>query len=386
MKACQSTSLIVCCCSILLPGLVLSTPSLADEREASPEAPREPLAIELLKMDLDAAKSTLNRHDLDDDRSLSKNEFERLGWQGDEVKRFDLNRSGDLPYIEVALKLGDKRIDDGIVQMDDTLAQRYTAQYDANRDGKLSLEELQENVFTDQLDAFDRNSDGELSSVELLRGLAFERRFRTELGIKGCDQGGAMKLINRGDQDGDKRIDADELPATGLASKTMDFDRNDDGKLAVSELAECLASRRNRLGLTPSDQLNVRSLMRQLDGDGDGQVVVAELLSPNPESPLSKADTNGDGKITELELETEFGKTRKELGFDDDDANRARVLIQRNDSDGNRKLSKSELTASGADRNSPLSPTKLSRTDQDKDGEIDARELAKSLNLDKQRD
>jgi Ca2+-binding EF-hand superfamily protein len=359
---------------------------LADEREASPEAPREPLAIELLKMDLDAAKSTLNRHDLDDDRSLSKNEFERLGWQGDEVKRFDLNRSGDLPYIEVALKLGDKRIDDGIVQMDDTLAQRYTAQYDANRDGKLSLEELQENVFTDQLDAFDRNSDGELSSVELLRGLAFERRFRTELGIKGCDQGGAMKLINRGDQDGDKRIDADELPATGLASKTMDLDRNDDGKLTVSELAECLASRRNRLGLTPSDQLNVRSLMRQLDGDGDGQVVVAELLSPNPESPLSKADTNGDGKITELELETEFGKTRKELGFDDDDAKRARVLIQRNDSDGNRKLSKSELTASGADRNSPLSPTKLSRTDQDKDGEIDARELAKSLNLDKQRD
>ncbi|QDT08956.1 hypothetical protein [Planctomycetes bacterium K23_9] len=356
-----------------LPDCFASDPTAASQQ------PRDPLAIELLQMDLDAAKSILNRHDLDDNDSISKTELERLGWEYDQLERFDLNRSGDLQYIEIAMKLGDKRIDDGIVQMDDTLARRYTAQYDANRDGKLSLDELQKNTFTDQLAAFDRDNDGELSSQELILGLAFERRFRDELGIKGCDQGGAMKLINRGDQNGDKRIDADELQAAGLADKVMKFDRNDDAELSVSELAECLASRRKDLGLTPSDQLRARAMLRQFDSDRDGAIVAAELPASILQSPIGQADSSGDGKISERELERHFGKVRRELGFDDDDAGRARILIQRNDVDGNQRLSKSEMTSSGADRNSPLSPTKLVGMDDNKDGEIEWRELARAL-------
>ena len=103
--------------------------------------------------------------------------------------------------------------------------------------------------------AYDRNSDDELSPDELIRGLAFERKFRDELGIKGCDQGGAMSLINRGDANADRQLASDELAAVDLDAATMKFDRNENQRLSVSELAEYLADRRMRLGMTPSDQL-----------------------------------------------------------------------------------------------------------------------------------
>ncbi|MGB7345116.1 MAG: hypothetical protein WBD20_12955 [Pirellulaceae bacterium] len=354
--------------------------TFADDTVAKADvAPRDPMSITMLKMDLDAAQAALNRHDLNDDGSLNERELERLSWGSDELKRFDLNRSGDLQHVEIALKFADRRVDDGIVQMDATLAEKYTRQYDANHDGKLSLDELSKNVFTDQLDAFDQDSDGELSSRELIAGLAFERRFRDELGIKGCDQGGAMKLIGRGDQNADKCIDRDELKQISLSEKAMKFDRNVNGKLSVSELAEMLASRRNQLGLTPSDQLSVREMLTRLDRDRDGEIVVADLPPQPPGSTLLEFDADGDGKITEIEMERHMGKRRKELGYDDDHAKRAGILIQRNDSDRSRTLSKSELTASGSDRNSPLSPDKMLAIDADKDGQLSLEELARYL-------
>ena len=99
-----------------------------------------------------------------------------------------------MQHVELALRMADGRIKDGIVQMDSTLADRYMQQYDANRDRKLSLDELAKNFFTDAPETFDTNSDDEISPSELIRGLAFERRFRDELGIKGCDQGGRDEI------------------------------------------------------------------------------------------------------------------------------------------------------------------------------------------------
>ena len=131
-------------------------------------------------------------------------------------------------------------------------------------------------------------------------------------------------------------------------------------------------------------------MFQRMDRDRDGIIMAAELPvvrnatnqpgAPNqPGAAPPNFDQNGDGKITELELETYFGDRRKELGFDDEDADRAATLIQRNDADGNRSLSRSELVASGADRNSPLSPEKLPVIDNDKDGKISMPELARYL-------
>ena len=133
------------------------------------------------------------------------------------------------------------------------------------------------------------------------------------------------------------------------------------------------------MGLTPSDQLAARGMLRQMDRDGDGVIPVAEIPAVRADQRLPNWDLNSDGKITELELETFFGERRKELGFDDEDSDRATTLIQRNDSDGSRSLSKSELVASGSDRNSPLSPTKLPLIDEDRDSQIDMHELARYL-------
>tara|TARA_R110002049_G_scaffold2750_4_gene21912 strand:+ start:56914 stop:58059 length:1146 start_codon:yes stop_codon:yes gene_type:complete len=343
------------------------------------EEPRVPITITLIEMDLDGAKDLLRKHDLDDNGSLSKTERERLGWSDDVARRFDIDHDGNLQHVELALKVADERMDAGIVQMDSILADRYTAQYDADRDGKLTLTELENNFFTDAQHSFDRNDDGELSHTELIKGLAFERSLRDELGIKGCDQGGAIKLINRGDQDRNRRIDETEREQAGLKPEAMDYDRNSDGMLSVSELAELLAVRRQKLGMTPADQIAARNLFRQIDRDRDGVAAVSDLRPSGAGKELPDWDQNNDGKITELEIEIYFGERRKELGYDDEDSDRATTLIQRNDMDGNGSLSKPELVASGSDRNSPISPTKLPLIDQDRNGKIDVTELARYL-------
>jgi len=342
-------------------------------------APRDPLSISLIPMDLDAATQTLRRNDLDDNGQIGKPEVVRLGLPAEVVRRFDLNDDGALTHVELALRAADSRLDHGIVQMDSILAERYTRQYDRDGDGRLSLEELDRNRFTDQQAAFDRDSDGLLSPTELIRGLAFERRLRDELGIKGCDQGGAMKFIGRADRDGDRRVDAEELASVGAPESTLEFDRDGNKKLSVSELAECLAARRHELGLTPSDQLTVRSLLRQLDRNRNAVIEADEIQAGGPDEILAEADADSDGDVTEIELERWFGRRRKELGFDDEDAQRARILIGRNDTDHDRALSRGEMEASGADRNSPISPTKFSTTDRDHDGRVSLTELAQAL-------
>ncbi len=365
---------------VLLPAIV-AQPDRATQCPAAETEPgvREPISITLIPMDLTAAQSVILKHDLNDDGSLNKAEQRRLLWSDDEVRRFDLDQDGDLQHLEIALKLADARLNDGIVQMDSILANRYMGRYDANQDGKLQLSELTVNIFTDQLDLYDNNSDDQLTSAELIRGLAWERNFRTELGIKGCDQGGAMKLLNRGDKNGDQRLEAAELNSAGLTADALDYDRNEDGKLSVSELAERLAQRRNRMGLTPSDQLAARKILTQADRDRDGVISATELASFGPNPLLPKCDDNHDGKVTEFELERFFGNRRRELGFDDEDAKRATILVQRNDIDGSRTLDRSELVASGSDPSSPLSPDKLPLIDTDQDGKLSVDELARYL-------
>ena len=356
-----------------------STSLLFAQDDHNPPQSEDPLAIQLLEMDLIAAAKVLMRHDLDDDGQLSKSECERLKWSSEDIRPYDLNRSGDLQRVEITLKFAAEREKAGIVQMDSILADRYTNRYDSNRDGKLQLEELEDNTFSDQIDSYDRNSDDELSPDELIRGLAFERKFRDELGIKGCDQGGAMSLINRGDANEDRQLASDELDTVDLGSATMKFDRNNNQLLSVSELAEYLADRRKQMGLTPSDQLLARNVIRKADSDNDGFIPANLFRQADSDLDLGSPDENSDGSLSLLEMEKYLAKRRKHLGFDDEAAQRASILIARNDSNSDRKLSESELVASGANRDSPLSPHKLKLIDQDGDTAIDMKELARFI-------
>ncbi len=330
------------CLFLIVACLVLrvATSSVFAQDVSHESMSEDPLAIKLLEMDLIAASRTFTKHDLDDDGTLSKSECERLNWSSEDIRPFDLNRSGDLQHVEVTLKFAAERVEAGIVQMDSILADRYTARYDSNRDGKLQLSELENNTFSDQIDSYDRNSDDELSPDELIRGLAFERKFRDELGVKGCDQGGAMSLINRGDGNGDRQLASGELEGIDLDSATMKFDRNENQRLSVSELAEYLADRRMRMGMTPSDQLLARNVIRKADQDGDGLVPANLFRQADSDTDLGSPDENGDGSLSLLEMETYLAKRRKRLGFDDDAAQRASILITRNDSNADRKLSK----------------------------------------------
>lgn len=365
--------------AFVLGGMQTFASAQSDGGASVEVKPRDPLGMTLLPMDLDASAALLRRYDLDDNGELAEAEVKAIGWRDDPLPRFDLNRDHVLQPVELALLEADRRMDQGIVQMDSVLAKRYTQQYDKDRDGRLSLKELDGNTFTDQQEAFDKNSDGELSEAEFIRGLAFERTVRDALGIKGCDQGGAMKLIRRGDRDGNQTLSDDELVLAKLSDEAMKFDRNGNGELSVSELAECLAERRNRLGLTPKDQLAVRAMLQSADRDRNGSLSGDEVVSIGNQAVIKDADRNQDGEVTELELERLFGERRKELGFDDQDQARAMVLMERNDRDRSRTLSRAELVASGAGRESVLSPEKLVLIDTDKDGAASINELARFL-------
>ena len=120
--------------------------------------------------------------------------------------------------------------------------------------------------------------------------------------------------------------------------------------------------------------------MRRLDRDLVGFVASNDLAGIRDEDgQVPNLDVDGNGKITEPEIEKYFADRRKTLGYDDEDSERATTLIQRNDSDGSRSLSKAELIASGADRDSPLSPVKLPVIDENNSGTIDVHELARYL-------
>ena len=157
-------------------NLVQATAQEPDQQAPGQTEPRDPASITLIPMDLTNAELALRAHDLNDDGSLNETEWNRLNWTADEIRRFDLNRNNQMQHVEIALKLVDRRLDEGIVQMDSILAERYMKQYDANRDNRLAMSELSNNSFTDAPESYDKNSDDELTHTELIRGLAFGAR------------------------------------------------------------------------------------------------------------------------------------------------------------------------------------------------------------------
>ncbi len=366
----------------------LVAPSIATSQDESrtPSQDKAPLDAVVIPMDLTGATTALEHHDLDDNGSLSKVELERFGIKFNDVKRYDLNHTGDLQQFEYALKLATEREAAGIQQYDSFLRDKYMRQYDKNKDGKLSFEEMAKNTFTDELDTYDKNNDEQITSKELIHGLAWERRFRDELGIKGCDQGGAMKLLENGDKNGNRQLDEKEAATIGLESEVFRFDHNEDNTLTISELAECLASRRQTVGINPSDQFRIRAILRRRDKDCDGAISSDEMLPEEANSESSKCDYDEDGMVTEAELERYFGLLRRELNYDDQDLKRAWVLIHRNVGPRGQSLTRQDLVASGGDRSSVLDPDKFPLIDKDKNSRIDVTELARYLKQTRERD
>lgn len=139
---------------------------------------------------------------------------------------------------------------------------------DKNGDGRITAEELPNRQ---AMEKFDKNGDGVITREEVATtvkpgpGMAGPGK---PLQGKGAGQYEAM--IKAADKDGDGRITKAEA---GDAAWFARIDRNQDGIIDAVELAK------------------LKEAMRAGKGGGDGK----------PDDPLSKADTNADGRISRAE-------------------------------------------------------------------------------------
>ncbi len=198
-------------------------------------------------------------------------------------------------------------------------------------------------------------------------------------------RGGAGRLFERLDKNGDGVITADEFPEERRAffdRLLQRVDKNGDGKISRDELAQARGPRRDgqqprrgggrpgrpgrgtdRPGRPGRGGMMPHPLMLLLDANRDGKVTQEEMVAA-----FKKLDRNGDGVITASELPTPrfAGRGVRPWQFNPE------MVVQRlmrMDKNGDGKLSKDEV---------PEQMQRLiQRADANGDGAVDKQELLK---------
>ena len=152
-----------------------------------------------------------------------------------------------------------------------------------------------------------------------------------------------LRLNEEADRDGDGSISAEEWRQSErarLAEAREEFqeirrelDENDDGKLALDEVPPEFQPAAKRADLdgdgyvsaiefasitiSPEDMLRgeIESFFREIDGDGDGRVLLKDLPEDAREE-LAGADSSGDGQLTIDEIVAHLGDEEASASFE----------------------------------------------------------------------
>ncbi len=340
----------------------------------------DPFTLVLILADLNDADKAMATHDVNEDGLLDDKEQATLRWPKS-GRSDDINRDGRLTHLEIAIHFAAQRKENDVKQIDRTVVTRAMQMYDKNRNGQIDPDEIT-SAWPDDPDEIDVDKNGILTQTELANAFAFRRVVREEIGIIGVDQGWAIKIRNRFDQNRDGGLNPDEWSNTPMPDSPSAFDEDKDQRLTVLEIATMLAKHRQKLGLTANDQLAARALIASFDKDFSGVVSASEwkpveTLMSDEVRQLKEFDSNKDDAISLLEIETLLSKRRDELGFTDRDAEAAKVMIRRHDDNHDLRISASELKESSG--NGFLGKEDLPQVDRNQDGVIDQEELARYL-------
>jgi Ca2+-binding EF-hand superfamily protein len=179
-------------------------------------------------------------------------------------------------------------------------AQAQFARIDANKDGKLTADEVQSPML---LELADVDGNGEVTLAEFQK-VALQRAMRrSEVGGDDGHKGGAGRKSGRGrkgggrgrlnagmlegwDTDGDGRVSPDEFP--GRSKMFERIDRNGDGFLTEADVAAARDAKKK-----PRPDADV---IESMDADGDGRLHRGEFRGSAED--WDRLDRNKDGWIT----------------------------------------------------------------------------------------
>ncbi|MDV6034208.1 MAG: hypothetical protein F9B45_29765 [Phycisphaera sp. RhM] len=368
--------------TLLLAGLsIVIIAGTASAQILSADKP-DLYALIIAPIDLTDATRSMTVYDTDEDGSIDKEEQKRLDWK-DEIKQFDLNRDGKLTHLELCVRFAKLRGDSGVTQQVVNNANVYLRRNDRNGNGQLDPDEIA-NGWPSEPEEFDTDKDGVITLAEIAKRFAYMGGLRREMGIEQVDQVTAIRTVRKLDTNRDQKLDKDEQAGAFLPLPVKDFDENDDGKLGIMEIATMLAKHRRDSGMSKSDLAKVRSVFERYDRNSDGTINTDEFAaagglfsSGSTTNPLSELDKNGDGELTQMEVQQVITQTRKSLGFDDEHLAEARKLLTRHDKNRSTFIDESELFESPV--SGQLAKSILKHADQDDDKRVSLIELAKYL-------
>jgi Ca2+-binding EF-hand superfamily protein len=361
----------------LLSGLFIAGGFLLaadDEKKSEPKAAEK--TPETLFRELDKnGDGVLTSDEAGEDR---RRFFERI------VRVADKDKNGELTQAEFleGVKPDDLKASvppGGAGQFPRPDPRQLFDQFDRNKDGKLSLEELPERMAERLKPAFERSGKKELSPEEFARVMA--ERMRGDGAGPGF--GDPQAAFRRVDRNGDGKVTADEAPEflrPRIAEAIKNAGKKEDEGLSIEEFTKVYADFRPR-GAGPGGAFNAEAMFRRLDRDGDGKIKldeVPEQLRPLAERAFEQA---GKGKDAALTAE-EFAKALPALGqpggggfpggqpgqpgFGPPRGGFQPMLFRRLDANGDGKVTKEELQKVGE---------LFDELDANKDGTLDAAEL-----------
>jgi len=284
-----------------------------DEFNAKPAEPgRRPLEGD---RGPDAAEA-FKRLDKDGDGKLSKEEAP------DRIKQFfdriDGNADGQIEqgeFREAMARLGGAGRPGGEAGPRD--AEAMFARQDANKDGKLTADEVPEErreFFQRMLARLDDDGDKAITKEQFVRAMLAGREGRPDAPPPGAGSpGGAVPVLRLLDADGNGELSAEEIANASKVLLTLD--KNSDGKLSRDELPAPPPPGGIGDGRAMLEQMARR--LKEADKNGDGKIQKDE--APPPIAAIfDRADGNGDGALDETEVRQALERLRERIRQGDD--------------------------------------------------------------------
>lgn len=193
------------------------------------------------------------------------------------------------------------------------LVKMLLERFSKNGDGKVALADLPAPL-RERLAKFDKNDDKLLDRTELKDAPLPDMNGEVNRMLERVKQ--VMQSL---DKDGDGKVALVDFPVE-FKERLARFDKNNDGQIEKSELAELrgmVGGEGGNAAGGPAAMLErAQQLFKQYDQDGDGKIALADLPTQISDR-VSRLDTNKDGQIDKAEMRAMAGDMKGPEGRSD---------------------------------------------------------------------